>query len=189
MLPVAPFTETSGTFVNAEGRAQSFKGTVAPLGQSRPGWKVLRVIGNVLQLPGFDDETSESVRDGILSHGFDGHLSNKIQAAAQIPAATGGLERIAELPIYRSDAMVRRSAPLQASPASRAPTARMNASTLSHLGLTAGIRVRVTSPHGAVELETVQDDGLADSAVRIASGFAQTAALGAASGELKLERI
>jgi NADH-quinone oxidoreductase subunit G len=189
MLPIAPFTETSGTFVNAEGRAQSFKGTVAPLGQSRPGWKVLRVIGNVLQLPGFDDETSESVRDGILSHGFDGHLSNKIQAAMQIPAPVSGLERIAELPIYRSDAMVRRSDPLQASPASRAPTARMNAATLSNLGLAAGIRVRVSSPHGAVELETVQDDGLADSAVRIATGFAQTAALGAASGELKLERI
>ncbi|HCW18813.1 MAG TPA: NADH-quinone oxidoreductase subunit G, partial [Achromobacter sp.] len=59
MLPVSPFTETSGTFVNAQGLAQSFKGTVTPLGQTRPGWKVLRVLGNVLHLAGFDDETSE----------------------------------------------------------------------------------------------------------------------------------
>src|SRR6185437_8765210 len=60
---VALSTETSGTFINAAGTAQSFKGTVAPLGESRPGWKVLRVMGNVLQLPGFEDESSESVRD------------------------------------------------------------------------------------------------------------------------------
>jgi NADH-quinone oxidoreductase subunit G len=189
MLPIAPFTETSGTFVNAEGRAQGFKGTVAPLGQSRPGWKVLRVLGNVLQLPGFDDETSESVRDMVLSDGFDSRLSNKIEAGLQVPAAIAGLERVAELPIYRSDAIVRRSEPLQASSSSRAPTARMNAATLASLGLAAGIRVKVATAHGAVELETVQDDGLADRAVRIATGFPQTAALGAASGELKLERV
>jgi len=67
MLPIAPFTETSGTFVNAQGTAQSFKGTVVPRGQTRPGWKVLRVLGNVLHLAGFDDETSESVRDAVLS--------------------------------------------------------------------------------------------------------------------------
>jgi NADH-quinone oxidoreductase subunit G len=189
MLPIAPFTETSGTFVNAEGRAQGFKGTVAPLGQSRPGWKVLRVLGNVLQLPGFDDETSESVRDMVLSDGFDSRLSNKIEAGPQVPAAISGLERVAELPIYRSDAIVRRSEPLQASSASRAPTARMSAATLASLGLAAGVRVKVATAHGAVELETVQDDGLADRAVRIATGFPQTAALGAASGELKLERV
>ncbi|CAM5201238.1 hypothetical protein CDEF62S_02617 [Castellaniella defragrans] len=56
MLPIAPFTETSGTFVNAEGRAQSFKGVAATVGDTRPGWKVLRVLGNLLGLQGFDDE-------------------------------------------------------------------------------------------------------------------------------------
>src|SRR5690606_32185326 len=62
MLPVSPFTETSGTFVNLEGRAQSFKGVAAPHADTRPAWKVLRVLGNLLDLQGFDDETSESVR-------------------------------------------------------------------------------------------------------------------------------
>ena len=80
MLPVAPFTETSGTFVNAQGLAQSFKGTVAPFGQTRPAWKVLRVLGNVLHLAGFDDETSESVRDTALAGGIEGRLSNDIKA-------------------------------------------------------------------------------------------------------------
>ncbi|MEO7500890.1 MAG: NADH-quinone oxidoreductase subunit NuoG, partial [Casimicrobiaceae bacterium] len=62
LLPVAPFTETSGTFVNCEGRAQSFHGVVRPLGETRPLWKVLRVLGTLLGKPGFDFDTSEEVR-------------------------------------------------------------------------------------------------------------------------------
>ena len=188
MLPVAPFTETSGTFVNAQGLPQSFKGTVAPLGQARPGWKVQRVLGNVLQLPGFDDETFESVRDTVLAAGIEPRLSNDIRAARGLGKAAGGLERVADVPIYRSDAIVRRSEPLQAAPASRAPTARMNGRTLGQLGLAAGIKVRVATPAGQVELETVQDDAVADRAVRIAAGFEQTAVLGSAFGELSVER-
>ncbi|AOB32197.1 NADH dehydrogenase [Bordetella sp. H567] len=188
MLPVAPFTETSGTFVNAQGLAQGFKGTVAPFQQSRPAWKVLRVLGNVLQLSGFDDETSESVRDSVLSGGVEGRLSNRINAAPGVGAARGGLERVADLPIYRTDAIVRRAESLQAAPASRAPAARMNGQTLAGLGLTAGIKVRVRTATGAVELETVQDETVADRAVRVSAGFEQTAALGGAFGEISVER-
>ncbi|ANN68062.1 NADH-quinone oxidoreductase subunit NuoG [Bordetella bronchialis] len=188
MLPVAPFTETSGTFVNAQGLAQSFKGTVVPFGQTRPAWKVLRVLGNVLQLSGFEDETSESVRDSVLSGGLEGRLSNRINAAPGLGAASGGLERVADVPIYRTDAIVRRAESLQAAPASRAPAARMNGQTLASLGLTAGIKVRVRTATGAVELETVQDDTVADRAVRVAAGFEQTAALGGAFGEISVER-
>ncbi len=61
LLPVAPFTETSGTFVNAEGRVQSFHAVVKPLGDTRPAWKVLRVLANLLELPGFDYESSQDV--------------------------------------------------------------------------------------------------------------------------------
>ncbi|WP_241049475.1 NADH-quinone oxidoreductase subunit NuoG [Achromobacter xylosoxidans] len=188
MLPVAPFTETSGTFVNAQGLAQSFKGTVAPFGQTRPAWKVLRVLGNVLHLAGFDDETSESVRDAALAGGVDGRLSNDIKAPLGLGQALTGLERVADVPIYRSDAMVRRSEPLQAAPASKKPAARMNGNTLTSLGLTAGVKVRVTGGQGAVELETVQDDAVADRAVRIAAAFENTAALGGAFGQLSVER-
>ncbi|CAB3624007.1 MAG: NADH-quinone oxidoreductase subunit G [Achromobacter sp.] len=188
MLPVAPFTETSGTFVNAQGLAQSFKGTVAPFGQTRPAWKVLRVLGNVLHLAGFDDETSESVRDTALAGGVEGRLSNDIKAPLGLGQALTGLERVADVPIYRTDAMVRRSEPLQAAPASKLPAARMNGNTLTSLGLTAGVKVRVTGGQGAVELETVQDDAVADRAVRIAAAFENTAALGGAFGQLSVER-
>ncbi|GAB1578086.1 NADH-quinone oxidoreductase subunit NuoG [Bordetella petrii] len=188
MLPVAPFTETSGTFVNAQGLPQSFKGTVAPLGQSRPAWKVLRVLGNVLQLQGFDDETSESVRDTALAGGVEGRLSNDIKAPRGVGQPAAGLERVADVPIYRSDAIVRRSEPLQAAPASRPPTARLNGRTLAELGLAAGVKVRVSGAAGSVELETVQDDAVADRAVRIAAAFEQTAALGGAFGAISVER-
>src|SRR5262249_5727966 len=63
LLPVVPFTETSGTFVSCEGRMQSFNAVVKPLGEARPAWKVLRVLGNLMSLPGFDQESTEAVRD------------------------------------------------------------------------------------------------------------------------------
>ncbi|MGN6581051.1 MAG: NADH-quinone oxidoreductase subunit NuoG [Bordetella sp.] len=188
MLPVAPFTETSGTFVNAAGTAQSFKGTVAPLGESRPGWKVLRVMGNVLQLSGFEDESSESVRDAVLAGGIEARLSNQIKASPAARAASGGLERLADVPIYRTDAIVRRSGPLQAAPASSAPVARLNGATLSQLGLSAGAQVRVKTAAGSVVLDAVQDDAVAVRAVRIAAAFEQTAPLGGSFGEISVER-
>src|SRR5690625_4889829 len=82
MLPVSPFTETSGTFVNAEGRAQSFKGVVAPHADTRPAWKVLRVLGNLFQLQGFEEETSEAVRDNTLDGDYQQRLNNAVDAAA-----------------------------------------------------------------------------------------------------------
>ncbi len=83
---------------------------------------------------------------------------------------------------------MRRSEPLQAHVASRAPKARMNGRTLAALGLEAGAKVRVSSPQGAVELEAALDDAVADNAVRVAAAFAQTAALGGAFGQISVER-
>lgn len=194
MLPVAPFTETSGTFVNAEGRAQSFKGVVAGLGHSRPAWKVLRVLGNILKLTDFDDETSESVRDSVLLNGFTAKLSNRVTATASAPevapVADGALQRVADLPIYRTDAIVRRAEALQQAPASAAPVASLNAATLAGLGVQSGDTVRVRGSNGNdIRIQAKQDDRLADKTVRIAQGFAQTAALGSAFGNVFVEKL
>ena len=189
MLPVAPFTETSGTFVNAQGTAQSFKGTVAARGQSRPAWKVLRVLGNILHLAGFDDESSETVRDAVMVEGLDARLSNQIQAApGVISSGAQGLQRVTDVPIYRSDAIVRRAPALQECAASKAPVARMHADTLAALGLAAGTAVRVKSASGQVSLIAEADQTLAQGAVRIAAAFEQTAELGSAFGQLQVER-
>jgi NADH-quinone oxidoreductase subunit G len=189
MLPIAPFTETSGTFVNAEGRAQSFRGTAAPYGDTRPAWKVLRVLGNLFDLQGFDDETSESVRDTVMVGGLEGRLSNTIRAAAGVATPAQGLERIPEVPIYRTDALVRRAPPLQEHVASAPPRVGMNAATLQSLGIQDGQAVRVTGEQGAIELQAVLDEGVADRGLRIAAAFAQTAALGRGHGQLSVERL
>ena len=114
LLPIAPYTETSGTFVSCEGRVQSFKGAVKPLGEARPGWKVLRVLGNMLKLDGFDQDTSEAVRDAALK-GVDvaSKLNNAIGVVeVKAASATKDLQRVSDVPIYATDAIVRRSAPL-----------------------------------------------------------------------------
>ncbi len=110
LLPIAPYTETAGTFVNTEGRVQSFHGVVKPLGETRPAWKVLRVLGNLLDVPGFDFETIEAVRAQALPADVAAHLSNQCSAAIDVSPAAGEPVSAA---IYQLDALVRRSPSLQ----------------------------------------------------------------------------
>jgi len=192
LLPIAPYLETSGTFVSAEGRVQSFKGTVPPQGEARPAWKVLRVLGNLLKVDGFDYETSEQVREEALQ-GVDvaAKLNNAIQDVA-LRAAPGtqgsGLQRVADVPIYMSDAVVRRSAPLQATADAARPRAWLNAKELDSRGLQAGAQVRVKQGAGSVVLEVALDDGLPDGVARVAAGHPATAALGPMFGTITVER-
>jgi len=118
LLPIAPFTETAGTFVNAEGRAQSFHGVVRPLGDTRPGWKVLRVLGTLLGLPGFEAETVEEVRVQALPEDISGRLSNATTATVHLPAAAAPAPCTAA--IYQLDGIVRRAASLQLTADARA---------------------------------------------------------------------
>ena len=96
LLPIAPFTETSGTYVNAEGRVQSFNGAVKPAGDTRPGWKVLRVLGNLLGVSGFGYESSEQVRAEALSvaDGFVAGGNPPDQFAQQIKDEMGRWEKV-----------------------------------------------------------------------------------------------
>jgi len=119
LLPIAPFTETSGSFVNAEGRIQSFHAVVKPRGDARPAWKVIRVIANLLGLSGFDFESSQDVlkqaRGGIAAdatHVASARLSNATAVAADKPASTQAAEPVVAS-IYQLDGMVRRAVSLQ----------------------------------------------------------------------------
>jgi NADH-quinone oxidoreductase subunit G len=189
LLPIATYTETSGTFVSAEGRVQSFKGAVKPLGEARPAWKVLRVLGNLLKVDGFGYETSEAVRDEAL-HGVDvaASLNNAIAGVENKAFAANGLQRVADVPIYATDAVVRRSAPLQATADAARPRAWLNAKELGKLGLQAGAQARVKQGAGSVVLEVALDDGLPDGVARVAAGHPATAALGAMFGTITVER-
>jgi NADH-quinone oxidoreductase subunit G len=192
ILPIAPFTETSGTFVNAEGRVQSFNGTVSALGDARPGWKVLRVLGNALDLPGFDYDTPEAVRAEAIPADVAARLSNATAIAPALVRPAGGTQRIADVPIYFVDAIVRRAASLQKTRDAQPPKASANAATLAKFGLAPGAKARVVQPtaHGeaAALLECALDDRLPDGVVRVPAAHASTAALGAMFGPIALER-
>jgi len=190
LLPIAPFTETSGTFVNAEGRAQSFHGVVKPLGEARPAWKVLRVLGNMLGLAGFDFETSEDVRTQALGDvaTIAARLDNGGSVAASAPAAASGLQRIADVPIYSADPLVRRAPSLQQTADARAPQASLPQALWSRLGLATGDRVRVAQGAQQAVLPARLDESLAADTVRVPAGHADTATLGAMFGAVTVEK-
>ncbi|BCL74545.1 NADH-quinone oxidoreductase [Jeongeupia sp. HS-3] len=174
LLPVSPFSETSGTFINMEGKPQSFNGVVRPLGESRPAWKVLRVLGNILGLNGFDYDSSEAVRADVLNDDIAKVLNNAPAKAAAVKAqAATGLVRLAEVPLYETDALVRRAPSLQATvDAESAGQLRANAATLASFGLVAGGNARVQQGGAAVTLVVAEDQGLADQVVRVPFGRA-----------------
>jgi NADH-quinone oxidoreductase subunit G len=191
LLPSVPFTETSGSFVNSEGHMQSFNAVVKPFGAARPGWKVLRVLGNMLGLEGFDYDRSEDVRDRVCPpDAVSGRLSNRIDGVAfDIPGRGGAaLERMADVPIYFADPIVRRAASLQETRDARAPRAIASGAVLAKLGLAAGDRVRVKQDGGEAVLELARDDTLGENVVRIAAAHPTTAGLGPMFGEVTLER-
>ncbi|NOY71010.1 MAG: NADH-quinone oxidoreductase subunit G [Gammaproteobacteria bacterium] len=124
-LPISPYTETSGTFVNVEGRWQSFKGVVSPQEDTRPAWKILRVLGNLFELKGFDYMSSIEVRDELKKCLGDIKLSNK--RAWLCPELSGNIsEQIVEIPIYGADAITRRAVSLSITPDATGHTIVMN---------------------------------------------------------------
>jgi NADH-quinone oxidoreductase subunit G len=187
LLPIAPFTETSGTFVNAEGRVQSFHAVVHPLGDARPGWKVLRVLGSLLGRQGFDFDTVDQVRTACL----DGKdvmtlLSNSVEGVARpTPPPVSAIQRIADVPIYFADPLVRRSPPLQKTRDARLPRAWMNSRLLAKLGVAVGQPVLV---NGATKLMAALDERLPDDCARIAAAHPTTATVGPMFGSLELAR-
>ena len=218
LLPIAPFTETAGTFVNMEGRAQSFNGVVRPAGECRPGWKVLRVLGNLLELTGFDQDSAEAVRVQALPEDIAARLDNRVagaeaatgrgatgedaaradgqaataQAQARAGQVAGGveLERLADVPIYAVDPLVRRAPSLQRTRDAAQPMARVNAGTLARLGLQAGDKVHVAMTAGGGEalVELAVDPAVADGVLRLAAGHPSTSGLGAMSGPVRIAR-
>ena len=189
-LPIAPFTETPGTFVSTEGRVQGFHAAVRPMGEARPAWKVLRVLGTMLGLPGFGFETVEQVRDACLAgRNVAQLLSNEIAGVQADQRALQGIQRIADVPIYFADPLARRSAPLQRTRDAQPPRAWMNARLMQSLGVQAGGLVLVRQGAGEAGLPAALDDKLPDNCVRVAAGHPATAGLGAMFGPVTLERI
>jgi len=206
LLPVSPFTETSGTFINCEGRVQSFYAAVKPLAQTRPAWKVLRVLANLLNIPGFDYSSSEEVKAEALGAvksdtsdfvtGLDNAISDlPIHLSSDFPIEN--VERVADVPIHFADMLARYAPALQKTKDSASPVARMNSVTLSRFGLISGGRVKVGAGDTAniassADLSALMpvelDDHLADNVIRIASGHASTVVVGPMFASLQVEK-
>jgi NADH-quinone oxidoreductase subunit G len=191
LLPIAPFSETSGTYISTEGRVQSFNGAVKPLGETRPAWKVLRVLGTMLGLPGFDFDTSEAVRNEVIPANqlaADSLNNRPAKLTVQSIAVADGLVRVGEVPMYQADAIVRRAASLQATRDAALPVATMHSALLARLSLTDGSMVTVRQGEARVIVRAQADDRLPDHCVRLPVAHALTASLGAMLGEITVER-
>lgn len=192
LLPIAPFTETPGTFINAEGGVQSFHAVVKPRGETRPGWKVLRVLANLLKQAGFDYESAEAVRaEALAQSDLPQCLNNQVNTAV-MPASAGNalaLERIAPVPIYSADALVRRADALQQTADAKTPMAAAHPQVLERLGLHVGDQVRVRQGNAAAVLSVSADPTLPTNVVRVPAGHSATASLGPMFGEIVLERV
>jgi NADH-quinone oxidoreductase subunit G len=190
VLPVTPFTESAGTFVNIEGRSQSFHAVVNALGEARPAWKVLRVLGSLLGREDMQFDTLEEVRAACLRRlDIPKLLSNRIGSIEERKIEIPGVQRIADVPAYFADPLVRRSPPLQKTREARPPRAWMNARLLERLGLAAGQPVRVKNGEGEAKLLAALDARLPDDCVRVSAAHPTTAALGPMFGSVTLEKI
>jgi NADH-quinone oxidoreductase subunit G len=198
LLPVAPFTETPGTFVNCEGRAQRFNAVVPALADTRPAWKVLRVIGSMLGLAGFGYDNIAAVRRELPSQDeINARLSNatgiaidaRVAAAAASRALDARAERVADIPIYFTDPLVRRAPSLQKTRDAKAPLARVNAATLAALKLTDGGAARVRQAGGEAMMKVAVDATVPDGCVRVAAGHPSTSTLGPMFGPIGVEPV
>ena len=182
LLPIAPFTETSGTYISQDGTVQSFTGVVRPLGETRPAWKVLRVLGDLLHANVGAFNSSEDVKVAALA-GFDAtKLGAKPAAVTALTPADGtALERVADVPIYHADSLVRRGLSLSRSAYGKQARLRMNADTAKGLNLTDGATVAVTQGAGTALATLSIDTSVPNGAVRVPMATEVSAQLGVAT--------
>jgi NADH-quinone oxidoreductase subunit G len=183
VLPTAAFAETAGTFVNAAGVWQMFNGAVAPPGDGRPAWKVLRVLGNELELDGFDYNSVAEIRDELKGLCRDIELNNDYSAdnieLPEAPSIARGLLRCGDLPAYKSDMLVRRAKSLQKTADAQQNAVWLNTVDMTALGLDEGAVVNLEQGGDTVMLKAITDDGVPEGCAWLPIGSIDLAGFGA----------
>jgi NADH-quinone oxidoreductase subunit G len=186
ILPMACFSETSGSFVGIDNRRQQFSGAVAARGDSRPGWKILRVLGNISKLKGFDYISSQDVIDEI-----DSPLTRRTISAQLKPYIPSTLKidsdlmLISEVPMYRTDSLLRHSPALQNTPETKAcQFARINQAEADKRGLDQQHEVVITQDDREIRLPLQIDDDLANGCIYVAAATDIGASLGQMFGQV-----
>jgi len=191
LLPAASFMETSGTYVNAEGLWQSFKGVVEPKGESRPAWKILRVLGNLSGVDGFEFMSSQDVKNEVRSQCESIELSNLTGTAVSDVdvSVADGLHRASDVPMYAADAIVRRADALQRTVDAQSMCVRLNSAEAERLGLSAASAVTVKQGDNSAALNLVIDDSIPDASAWIPLAIEGNDLLGAAFAEVSIEAL
>ncbi len=188
MLPAANFMETSGTYVNVEGFWQSFKGVLEPVGGARPAWKILRVLGNLTGVDGFEQMSSQDVKAEVRAHCESVELSNAVVNSADIDvAAVSGLHRSSDVPMYASDAIVRRADALQKTQDAQRLCVRLNSAEANRLGLATAASVTVRQGDASTYLPLIIDESIPDASAWIPLAVEGNDVLGAAFAEVSIE--
>lgn len=201
VLPITPFTETSGTFINMEGRAQSFSAAVPPQGEARPGWQALVALARLLGQE-VDEDSPEAVRGALLpdEDAVCQQLSNAVSLERFLPVhadkerAASVMERISAVPPYATDPLVRRAPSLQKTSWAQTPTVRIRTQDAASLKIKGGGRVRCCNAQQDAQactdvLSVAIDDTLAPGTVRIDVAHATTRALAGSAGAITLEIV
>jgi NADH-quinone oxidoreductase subunit G len=179
ILPIALLPEIDATLVNVDDLVQAVTaGSTAP-GQARAGWKVLRALGGLLQLPGFEFDDLAGLRSDIVQHGVP------VREALAVRAGGMSLSRLATWPIYRTDAVLRRASALNAHPLNRAPAVRVNAGEAGRFGFADGVPVRL----GEVTLPLLIDAAVPDGAAWIEAAHELTATLPPYGAAITLSKV
>ncbi len=188
-LPVATFAETSGTYVNAEGLWQSFQGASKPLGEARPAWKVLRVLGNLCAVQGFDYVSSEDVLAEIqnITDSIQPDNTCSVDSSDWRPFRVAGLLRVADVPIYAVDPLVRRARSLQASPLALPAEIRLHPDVAQELGIVGRDQVQVCHDGVAVDLPLVLDESIPKGCAWVPAGLPASIMLGPAVGPVVIQ--
>ena len=190
LLPQATFFESAGSYVNAEGHWQQARGCVAAPGEARPAWKILRVLGNLLDLNGFEYTSVEAIHSEMQAlFGDVAMLAGEDWQAEQSWRPPEGLLRLASHPIYRVDAMVRRAEPLQATRDAEQAVLRANPATLDVNGLTGATQARLSQGGVSVVLPLCEDETVADGVLLLPSGLDEACGLGAPFAAVQLENV
>lgn len=186
LLPIAAYAETSGTYVNTSGEWQSFKGASQPVGEARPGWKVLRVLANLFKLPHFDYESSEDVLTELKDLTKMMPRCYQWQAPTEV-AQLNTLNLIAEVPMYRVDMVTRHATCLQQLLELTDKMLRLNSKTAAAAKLSVGDRVLLIQGKLHVNLPVAFDERVADNTVFVSAAMSES--LGLMSKSVQISKV
>ncbi len=188
LLPIAAVTEASGTLINVDGTWQNFSAVSKANGQSKPGWKVLRVMGNLFNIDGFDYQSSDDVINELKAN-FE-LQNNQIESSKasnklvwdcpenSSAAKASELQRIAELPIYCVDAVTRRATALQQTQDAQVEFAKINSALAKKLKLEDAQQVTAKQGDNTADISISIDDRITDNCVYLPAGIAAASSLG-----------